>query len=52
MPLAKGKSRKAVSTNIRTLLEEGKPRDQAIAISMNMAGMSKKKKMMKEMKKH
>lgn len=44
MPLAKGKSRAAVSRNIKTLLEEGKPQKQAIAISMSMAGMEKKKK--------
>ena len=55
MPLVKGKSRKAVSSNIKTLIEEGRPQKQAVAISMGMAGMKKemsemekkKKKMMK-----
>ena len=48
MPLKAGKSHKAVSYNIRTLLEEGKPHDQSIAIAMSKAKMKKKK--MKEMK--
>lgn len=34
MPLKKGKSDKAVSSNIKTLLKEGKPRAQAVAIAL------------------
>ena len=44
MPLKAGKSHKAVSYNIRTLLEEGKPHDQSIAIAMSKAGKSRPKK--------
>jgi len=44
MPLAKGKSSAVVSRNVKTLLEEGKPRDQSIAIAYSKAGMPKKKK--------
>ena len=44
MPLAKGKSKKAVSKNIKTEMAAGKPQKQAIAIAMSEAGMSKKKK--------
>ena len=43
MPLRKGSSKAAVSANIRTLLHEGRPRDQAIAIAMSKAGKAKKK---------
>lgn len=44
MPLTKGKSQAAVSSNIRKLLKEGYPRDQSIAIALNEAGKSKKSK--------
>jgi len=44
MPLAKGRSRAAVSSNIKTELAAGKPRKQAIAIALNVAGKSRKKK--------
>ena len=35
MPLKPGNSRKVVSENIKMLMDEGKPRNQAIAISLN-----------------
>lgn len=41
MPLRKGKSDKAVAANIKTMLREGRPRDQAIAIAMHKAGRAK-----------
>jgi hypothetical protein len=44
MPLSKGKSKKAISKNIKTEMAAGKPQKQAIAIAMNVAGKSKKKK--------
>lgn len=36
--------RKAASANIRTEMEAGKPRKQAIAIGLNSAGLGRKKK--------
>jgi hypothetical protein len=41
MPLLKGKSKKVISANIRTLMEEGRTQAQAIAIAYRMAGKSK-----------
>jgi len=44
MPLVKGKSQAAVSSNIRKMLKEGYPRNQSIAIALRQAGVPKKKK--------
>lgn len=37
------KSKKWVSDKIRKLLKEGKPRDQAVATALSMAGRARKK---------
>lgn len=42
MPLRKGSSRQVVSHNISKLVQEGKPQDQAEAIALSNAGLSKK----------
>jgi hypothetical protein len=44
MPLKRGKSKKAISSNIRTEMRHGKPRRQAIAIAMRVAGKPKPRK--------
>lgn len=44
MPLKKGKSKKALSKNISTLIKEGKPKDQAVAIAYSKAKKSNKKR--------
>jgi len=44
MPLKKGKSKKAISENISREMHAGKKKSQAIAIAMNVAGKSKKKR--------
>lgn len=42
MPLKSGKSKKAISSNIKTEMKAGKPQRQAIAIAMSKAGKSNK----------
>jgi len=44
MPLKQGKSKAAVSANIKTEIAAGRPKDQAIAIALSKAGKSKPKK--------
>lgn len=42
MPLVKGKSKKAISQNIKKEIEAGKPRRQAIAIALSVARKKRK----------
>ena len=43
MPLKKGRSKKVIGQNIRTEIKSGRPRKQAIAISLRKAGIKRKK---------
>ncbi len=43
-PLKKGSSKKVISMNISELYGSGRPQKQAVAIAMNMAGKSKKRR--------
>jgi hypothetical protein len=44
MSLRKGSSRAAISANIKTEMAAGKPRKQAIAIALRVAGKSRRPK--------
>ena len=43
MPLKKGKSKKAVSSNIKELMKTGRPQKQAVAIALSPARKGKKR---------
>lgn len=43
-PIIKGKSKKVISQNIKMEMKHGRPQKQAVAISMRMAGKTKKNK--------
>jgi hypothetical protein len=42
MPLRKGKSKKAVSENVRELVHSGRPQKQAVAIALKEKRKSKR----------
>lgn len=44
MPLLTGSNKKTIASNIRKLVGEGYPPKQAVAIAMDKAGKSRKKK--------
>lgn len=41
MPLETGKSREAISRNIKREIEAGKPQEQAVAIALRTAGVAR-----------
>lgn len=41
MPLKRGSSPQTVSSNIRQLIKDGKPRKQAVAIALRKAGKAR-----------
>lgn len=43
MPLVKSKSKEALKSNLKTELEHGKPKKQALAIAYDVQRKSKKK---------
>lgn len=42
MPLKSGKSQKVMSSNIKELMDSGRPQKQSVAIAYEKAGKSKK----------
>ena len=44
MPLKRGKSKKVISANIGELVRSGKLKKQAVAIAMDKAGKSRRKR--------
>jgi hypothetical protein len=44
MPLKKGSSKQAISSNIRREIKAGKKQPQAVAIALRMAGKSRRGK--------
>lgn len=48
MPLKKGRSKKVISENIAELIRSGRKKDQAVAIAMEKAGKSKKRRKIKK----
>jgi uncharacterized protein YoaH (UPF0181 family) len=44
MPLSKKRGKKAISANIKRLMDEGRSQKEAIAIAYSVAGRSRKKK--------
>lgn len=51
MPLKQGKSKKTISTNIKELIDSGKPQKQSVAIALATAGKARTKAMAKKRKK-